>query len=74
MNQKITTLVLLLFLFFTCTTSKEDTPKPLPKNPHLQAFTTDYVQTFQTLLAQTKTPGAGLVIVKAQKQFFLRIQ
>lgn len=63
MNQKIYFLFLLLLLFFTCTIPQAPPLFP-PKNPHLQAFTADYVQAFQTILNQTKTPGAGLVIVK----------
>ena len=63
MNRKITTLALFVLLFLTCKPS-DNRPKTPPKNPHLQAFTAEYVQTFQTLLTQTKTPGAGLVIVK----------
>ncbi len=64
MNQKIYVLFLLVPLFFTCTISQNNKPKEPPKNPHLEAFTADYIQSFQTILAQTKTPGAGLVIVK----------
>lgn len=64
MNQKTPILFFIIIIFFTCTTPKENRPKPHPKNPHLQAFTTDYVQTFQRILEETKTPGAGLVIVK----------
>lgn len=71
MNQKIYFLFLLLPLFFTCTIPQKNKPKPPPKNPHLQAFTTDYVQAFQAILDQTKTPGAGLVIVKDTTVLYL---
>jgi len=63
MNQKIYGL-LLLFCFFTCTNPQITLPKPPPKNPHLEAFTADYLREFQTILTQTKTPGAGLVIIQ----------
>jgi len=64
MNQKLSVLFLLLPLFITCTNFQKNRPKSPPKNPHLQAFTREYVHAFQSLLNQTKTPGAGLVIVK----------
>lgn len=64
MNQKIYPLFLLFFCFFNCTNPQKNSPKPLPKNPHLQAFVADYLQEFQTILAQTETPGAGLVIIQ----------
>ncbi len=71
MNQKTTILFFLLITFFTCTIPRAPTPKPLPKNPHLEVFTADYVQTFQRILEQTKTPGAGLVIVKDTSILYL---
>jgi len=70
MNHKYL-LFLLLSIFFTCTNPQKKYPKPIPKNPHLQAFINEYAQGFETLLNQTKTPGAGLVIVKDTTVLYL---
>lgn len=63
-------LLSLIFLLATCTNSiieKEKKEKTPPSNPHLQAFTKEYVEQFNLLFSATNTPGAGLVIIKGDE-------
>lgn len=64
MNPKIFYFYFVFFLLLTCTNSQKNKPKLTPQNPHLTAFTRDYVQAFEALLIETRTPGASLVIVQ----------
>lgn len=55
----------LLLLLICCTFPKKEKTKAIPPpNPFLQEFTENYKLRFQQLLDESKTPGAGLVIIK----------
>jgi len=66
MHKKYYFLLSLTILLFTCTNAnnEKESPSKSPPNPHVQAFTKVYIDRFQTILTETKTPGASLVIVK----------
>ena len=69
MPHKFTYLLLVTLLLGACSERQRETPihfsAPTPApNPHLQAFTRDYIQQFDALFNYTKTPGAALVFVK----------
>lgn len=69
MQKKYYFLLSLTILLLTCSNANIDeksSPETLP-NPHLKAFTKTYIDRFQAILAETKTPGASLVIVKDEE-------
>ncbi len=66
MQKKYYFLLSLTCLLLTCTNTniEKKIPQKKPQNPHLKAFTNAYINRFEAILAETKTPGASLVIVK----------
>lgn len=73
MNKFLYALFLIFPLLFSCALSQKEknVKKEIPQNPHLQSFKNDYLNQFETILAETNTPGAGLVIVKDEQVLHL---
>ncbi len=69
MNQFFYLFILVFPLFFSCSTPQKEKniQKEKPQNPYLQEFTKDYIKQFETILEETNTPGAGLVILKGEE-------
>ncbi len=69
MNKFLYSIFFVFLLIFSCSPAqKENTTKQkIPQNPHLQRFTKDYIKQFETILEETNTPGAGLVVVKDEQ-------